>query len=111
MGEQQPEPDEPGSVEYNYQVWRQSRNEQVILDTSAQAEDAGMWFSFGPSFDHRALTMGAPDHCRWDRPVSTIPTAGFPAQMAFHAYDPHLVVTNEHDSIRYGSRGSLGMRS
>ena len=38
---QQPEPDEPGSVEYNYQVWRQQRNEQVINDTRAQAEDAG----------------------------------------------------------------------
>ena len=38
---QQPEQDEPGSVEYNYQVWRQQRNEQVINDTRTQADVAG----------------------------------------------------------------------
>ena len=44
-------------MEYNYQVWRQSRNEQVILDTSAQAEDAGMWFSFGPHAVHLLIIV------------------------------------------------------
>ncbi len=38
---QQPEPDEPGSVEYSYQVWRQQRNENVINETRTQAEVAG----------------------------------------------------------------------
>ncbi|KAJ3557772.1 hypothetical protein NM688_g1286 [Phlebia brevispora] len=70
----QPEPDEPGSVEYNYQVWRQQRNEQAINDTRAQAEDAG-------------------------KPVVTLQTGAFPAQLAFHTYDPHLAVANEGDGI------------
>ncbi|KAI0814821.1 hypothetical protein BC629DRAFT_1467282 [Irpex lacteus] len=75
----QPEPDEPGSVEYNYQVWRQQRNEQVISETRAQADVA--------------------DYCRWDRPVATLQFSAFPAQMAFHSFDSHLAVTNESDSI------------
>jgi hypothetical protein len=38
---QQTEADEPGSVQYNYQVWRQQRNEQVISETQLQAIAAG----------------------------------------------------------------------
>ncbi|KAI0348333.1 hypothetical protein BDW22DRAFT_1350515 [Trametopsis cervina] len=75
----QPEPDEPGSVEYNYQVWRQQRNEQVINETSEQADVA--------------------ENCRWDRPITTLQFSAFPAQLAFHTYDTHLAVTNESDSI------------
>lgn len=40
---QQAEADEPGSVQYNYQVWRQQRNEGVITDTQAHAPLAGGW--------------------------------------------------------------------
>ena len=40
----QTEADEPGSVQYNYQVWRQQRNDHVIRDTSAQAPIAGKPF-------------------------------------------------------------------
>lgn len=47
------------------------------------------------------------DNCRWDRPVATLQTAVFPAQLAFHAYDPHLVVTNESDQIMYVPNLSL----
>lgn len=75
----QPEPDEPGSVDYNHQVWRQQRNENIINETRAQADVA--------------------DNCRWDRPIATLQTAVFPSQLAFHAYDPHLAVTNESDLI------------
>ncbi|KAL4247407.1 WD repeat RAPTOR family protein [Abortiporus biennis] len=75
----QPEPDEPGSVQYNYQVWRQSRNEQILSETRAQIEAA--------------------EGSRWDRPVANLQVSSFPAHIAFHAYDPHLVVTNEHDMI------------
>ncbi|KAH9948210.1 hypothetical protein B0H21DRAFT_890681 [Amylocystis lapponica] len=75
----QPEADEPGSVQYNYQVWRQQRNEQVIATTRAQAEVA--------------------ESCRWDRPVATLQVSGLPVSMAFHAFDPHLVITNESDMI------------
>ena len=32
---------EPGSVQYNYQVWRQQRNDNVIKDTQTQAPIAG----------------------------------------------------------------------
>ena len=38
---QQAENDEPGSVQYNYQVWRQQRNERVLAETRSQAENAG----------------------------------------------------------------------
>ncbi|KAH8094700.1 hypothetical protein BXZ70DRAFT_975660 [Cristinia sonorae] len=75
----QPEADEPGSEQYNYQVWRQKRNEQIIAETESQAKVA--------------------QSCRWDRPVTTIQTNYFPAQIALHGYDPHLVVTNETDMI------------
>ncbi|KAI0370082.1 hypothetical protein BV20DRAFT_1113337 [Pilatotrama ljubarskyi] len=75
----QPEADEPGSVQYNYQVWRQQRNEQVIEDTHKQALEA--------------------PRCRWDRPVTTIQINGLPLSLAFHAFDPHLVIANESDMI------------
>ncbi|KAK2464771.1 hypothetical protein APHAL10511_003189 [Amanita phalloides] len=75
----QAEADEPGSVQYNYQVWRQQRNEQVISDTQAQAPLA--------------------EHCRWDKQVATLQINGCPLTMAFHSYDHHLVVANEHDMI------------
>lgn len=39
--------------------------------------------------------------CPWDRPVATLQTPGHPLCLAFHAYDPHLVVANESDTIRY----------
>ncbi|KAI0327680.1 hypothetical protein GY45DRAFT_1327330 [Cubamyces sp. BRFM 1775] len=75
----QPEADEPGSVQYNYQVWRQQRNEQVMEDTHKQALEA--------------------PRCRWDKPVTTIQVSGLPLSLAFHAFDPHLVIANESDMI------------
>ncbi|CCM02264.1 uncharacterized protein FIBRA_04347 [Fibroporia radiculosa] len=75
----QPEADEPGSVQYNYQVWRQQRNEEVLSTTRGQAEVAAS--------------------CRWDRPVSTIHVSDLPLSLAFHSFDPHLVITNESDVI------------
>ncbi|KAI0931160.1 hypothetical protein AcV5_005293 [Taiwanofungus camphoratus] len=75
----QPEAEEPGSVQYNHQVWRQQRNEQVLANTRSQVKVASS--------------------CKWDRPVTSIQVSGLPVQLAFHAYDPHLVVTNESDVI------------
>ncbi|KAI0829041.1 hypothetical protein BC628DRAFT_1362076 [Trametes gibbosa] len=75
----QPEADEPGSVQYNYQVWRQQRNEKVLEDTHKQSLEA--------------------PKCRWDRPVPTIQINGLPLSLAFHAFDPHLVIANESDMI------------
>jgi regulator-associated protein of mTOR len=43
---QQAEPDEPGSVQYNYQVWRQQRNEQINNETQTQAAVAGMYYVY-----------------------------------------------------------------
>ncbi|KAF8644262.1 hypothetical protein AX16_008617 [Volvariella volvacea WC 439] len=75
----QTEADEPGSVEYNYQVWRQQRNEQVIGETMQQS-----------MYAHT---------CRWDRPVAHFQVSTLPLTMRFHAYDPHLIMANESDMI------------
>lgn len=77
---QQTEADEPGSIQYNYQVWRQQRNEQISVETQSQAAVA--------------------DSCKWDRPVATIQAQGHPLTMCFHSYDQHLVIANETDMIR-----------
>ncbi|KAG2035660.1 raptor N-terminal caspase like domain-containing protein [Suillus americanus] len=75
----QTEADEPGSVQYNYQVWRQQRNEQVITETQRQAIVA--------------------ESSRWDRPVANLHVNSHPLCMAMHAYDPHLVIANDNDMI------------
>jgi len=75
----QTEADEPGSVQYNYQVWRQMRNEQVNKETITQAPLA--------------------ESCKWDLPVTTLSIPGHPLTMAFHSYDQHLIVANESDMI------------
>ncbi|KAH7886310.1 hypothetical protein F5I97DRAFT_1879356 [Phlebopus sp. FC_14] len=75
----QAEADEPGSIQYNYQVWRQQRNEQVLAETQSQILVA--------------------ESSRWDRPVANLQVNGIPLCMAMHAYDPHLVIINETDMI------------
>ncbi|EAU92443.2 mip1 [Coprinopsis cinerea okayama7 len=75
----QAEPDEPGSIQYNHQVWRQQRNEQVLVETATQ--------------------IAVSETCRWDRPVAHFQIAGHPLTMVFHSYDQHLFVANEHDMI------------
>lgn len=78
-------------MQYNYQVWRQMRNDQVVKETEAQAPLA--------------------EKTRWDRPFGTFTVAGHPLTMAFHAYDKHLVIANEHDMIRCVSPPSGRLRS
>ncbi|KAF9022601.1 hypothetical protein BDZ89DRAFT_1070539 [Hymenopellis radicata] len=75
----QTEADEPGSVQYNHQVWRQRRNEQVDAEIHSQAEAA--------------------PYLPWDRSVATLQATGHPMTMAFHSYDKHLVVANENDVV------------
>ncbi|TEB32325.1 hypothetical protein FA13DRAFT_1662659 [Coprinellus micaceus] len=75
----QAEPDEPGSVQYNHQLWRQQRNEQVTVNTQTQIPFAEV--------------------SRWDKPVATMHVAGHPLTMTFHSFDQQLVVANEHDMI------------
>jgi len=40
----QTEADEAGSIQYNYQVWRQQRNDQVLTVTESQSEVARSYF-------------------------------------------------------------------
>lgn len=98
-GVQQAENDEPGSIQYNYQVWRQQRNERVLAETRSQAEHAGPlhFFRFSAHCDNVLIVS---ELYPWDRPVATLQTFGHPLSLAFHAYDPHLVVANESDMIR-----------
>lgn len=39
--------------------------------------------------------------CRWEKPVNTIQINGLAVSLAFHAFDPHLVIANESDMITY----------
>ena len=104
LGVQQAENDEPGSVQYNYQVWRQQRNERVLAETRPQAEHAGWLQRF--QLDRFVDSIPAfSELCPWDRPVATLQTSGHPLSLAFHAYDPHLVVANESDTIRCALSG------
>lgn len=51
---------------------------------------------------HLSLTdMSTTARCRWDRPVTTIQINGLPLSLAFHAFDPHLVIANESDMVTY----------
>ncbi|KAI0066602.1 hypothetical protein BV25DRAFT_1820620 [Artomyces pyxidatus] len=75
----QTEADEPGSLEYNHQAWRQQRNHRVLSETIKQAP----------------VAADRP----WDKPVATLHTHGKPLSLAFHAYDPHIVVANETDNV------------
>ncbi|KAF8167286.1 hypothetical protein B0H34DRAFT_792028 [Crassisporium funariophilum] len=75
----QTEADEPGSVQYNYQVWRQKRNDEIIKSTQTQAPIAEI--------------------SRWDRPVATLAVPGHPLTMAFHSFDRQLIIANETDMI------------
>ncbi|KAL5530680.1 KOG1 [Sanghuangporus sanghuang] len=75
----QPEAQEPGSVQYNEQMWRQQRNEKMEKETLAQADLA--------------------KHCSWDRPIASISHSGPISRMTFHSYDPHLFVANDTNMI------------
>ncbi|KAF9058349.1 hypothetical protein BDP27DRAFT_1344006 [Rhodocollybia butyracea] len=75
----QAEADEPGSVQYNYQIWRQQRNEKVDTETRSQAEVAS--------------------DRRWDRAVAHFQGPAYPLNLAFHSYDQHLVASNDTDIV------------
>ncbi|KAJ7699184.1 raptor N-terminal caspase like domain-containing protein [Mycena metata] len=75
----QAEADEPGSIQFNYQLWRQTRNENVIDETQQHIEIA--------------------ETRSWNRPVTTLQVQSHPLTMAFHSYDKHLFVANESDVV------------
>jgi regulator-associated protein of mTOR len=61
-------------------MWRVQRNEAAVAQVAAQAPRAG--------------------RKRWDKHVKTMQMAGCPLHVALHAYDPHVFVANEADTIR-----------
>ncbi|KAF5351586.1 hypothetical protein D9758_007263 [Tetrapyrgos nigripes] len=75
----QTEADEPGSIQYDYQVWRQQRNEQVESEVRTQVDIASQR--------------------TWDRSVATLQGIANPLTLTFHSYDQHLVVANETDVV------------
>lgn len=97
---QQAEADEPGSVQYNYQVWRQQRNEHVIAETQLQAPLAGE-LCLGAISSHPIDTVTSTETSRWDRPVVNLQVSSNPLCMTLHAYDPHLIIANDTDMIRF----------
>ncbi|KIJ53748.1 hypothetical protein M422DRAFT_25548 [Sphaerobolus stellatus SS14] len=75
----QAESNEPGSVNYNHQLWRRSRNEGIIAEIQTQA--------------------GVAANCDWDRPVSTLQAGSAPVKIALHGFDTHVVSAHEHDKL------------
>ncbi|KAJ7124837.1 hypothetical protein C8R43DRAFT_1147222 [Mycena crocata] len=71
----QAEADEPGSIQFNYQMWRQNRNNNALDETGRQSEIA--------------------ERRRWDRPVTTLHVPGHPLTTAFHAFNKHVFLGNE----------------
>ena len=47
------------------------------------------------------LTRLHPETSRWDRPVANLQVSSNPLCMTLHAYDPHLVIANDTDMIRF----------
>lgn len=75
----QPESQEPGSVHYNEQMWRQQRNEKVLQETQAQAEVA--------------------HNCKWDRLVSSIDLTKPVSKICFHGFDSLMFTSDDNNSI------------
>lgn len=74
-----PDNEEPGSVLYNQQAWRHQRNEQQVEQSRENEEYAA--------------------HNRWDTDGGTLNNDAWPLQLAFHAHDPVLAVTDDEDKI------------
>lgn len=47
------------------------------------------------------LTTAALERSRWDRPVANLQVNGTALSMTLHSYDPHLVIANDTDMIRF----------
>ena len=92
-------------MQYNYQVWRQQRNEKVIEVTEKHSRDARKFLkTLSADSSHGLTFLPHIARCRWEKPVTTISINGLPMSLAFHAYDPHLVIANESDMITYVTR-------
>lgn len=71
--------EEPGSVEYNEQAWRQQRNHRIT--EYSRAADA------------------VASHSPWTNELGKITNEAWPCILQFHSYDPHLAVSDETDNI------------
>ncbi|WVR06256.1 hypothetical protein IAU60_003286 [Kwoniella sp. DSM 27419] len=74
-----PDADEPGSTTYNEQAWKHLRNEQMVERS-------------------RAAEPYAATHV-WTTEAGTLHNDSWPLQMAFHSYDPVMVVTDDADNM------------
>ena len=73
------EADEPGSLDYNERLWRRNRNDKIIASTQPLKEAAGSQ--------------------RWDVDCGYFGIGAAPAKMVFHQFEPHLVTSDDRDSI------------
>lgn len=73
------EADEPGSVQYNRQTWHRQRCERQIAEASEQTPVASAR--------------------RWSERVGTLHVPSAPALLAFHEYEPYLVLAAERDTL------------
>ncbi|TKA67577.1 hypothetical protein B0A55_10183, partial [Friedmanniomyces simplex] len=73
------ENDEPGSVDYNERLWRRNRNDKIIAGSQPLKEAAGSQ--------------------RWDVPCGYFGMGAAPMEMVFHQFEPHLVTSDDRDSI------------
>jgi regulator-associated protein of mTOR len=74
-----PDSEEPGSKSYNQQAWRHQRNERQTEQSRENEEYAA--------------------HSRWDGDAGTLHNDACPLQLAFHAHDSILAVTDDEDKI------------
>ncbi|KAK3934425.1 WD repeat-containing protein mip1 [Diplogelasinospora grovesii] len=74
-----PEPEEPGSKEYNERLWRRSRNEAVLRETQPQKAH---------SRTHK-----------WNKQIGTLNNGAQPAKMTFHQFENHVAVADDGNTI------------
>ncbi|KAK0703585.1 raptor N-terminal caspase like domain-containing protein [Lasiosphaeria miniovina] len=74
-----PEPEEPGSNEYNKRLWRRSRNEAVLMETQPQKTHARTH--------------------KWNSQIGVINNGTQPAKMTFHQFENHVAVADDGNTI------------
>lgn len=75
-----PDAEEPGSRKYNEQTWRQQRN-LSMLEQVKIAEESGA------------------TSATYNRSLGTLQNSSWPSLLSFHAFEPHLAVTDESGNI------------
>ena len=76
---QSPEPEQPGSADYNQRLWRRSRNERTIADTQPLKTTAAS--------------------SKWVRMDGYLNNHSQPMRLAFHQFDDHVAVTDDRDCV------------